>query len=223
MISFKDTLIKKVKQGFNKLPFSNNLSNNALKHITLWLFDNMFQLYVPYIIRMIEKKEWHLLLDSFYRIIPFGTGGRRGLIGIGPNRINLDQNRVNPGEIGSFTFWVKAGNEIDSYKAQTSAQNDQANTQIKLFEAQTKRGDMQINAALLILAISHFGYNQDTLKTQFIKEKLEWLGISPNNFGRSMNSIKGKIIPKGKPRSNEFSYKITLIGLEEAKKIINNL
>jgi phosphoglucomutase/phosphomannomutase len=27
-------------------------------------------------------------MDAFYQVIPFGTGGRRGLVGIGPNRIN---------------------------------------------------------------------------------------------------------------------------------------
>ena len=55
-----------------------------------------------------------------------------------------------------------AKNEIDSYKAQTSAQNDQANTQIKLFEAQTKRGDMQINAAEAEANIDNT--NMDTLQ-----------------------------------------------------------
>ena len=28
------------------------------------------------------------LIDSFYQRIPFGTGGRRGLVGVGPNRMN---------------------------------------------------------------------------------------------------------------------------------------
>ncbi len=31
---------------------------------------------------------YRLLLDSFYQAIPFGTGGRRGRVGFGPNRIN---------------------------------------------------------------------------------------------------------------------------------------
>ena len=29
------------------------------------------------------------MLDRFYQIMPFGTGGRRGAVGIGPNRMNL--------------------------------------------------------------------------------------------------------------------------------------
>ncbi len=37
---------------------------------------------------MIEAERFDLLIDSFYQMIPFGTGGRRGPVGVGPNRIN---------------------------------------------------------------------------------------------------------------------------------------
>ena len=33
---------------------------------------------------MIDDQCWALLLDSFYQIIPFGTGGRRGKVELGP-------------------------------------------------------------------------------------------------------------------------------------------
>jgi phosphoglucomutase len=48
----------------------------------------MFAAYVPQIDHLIASGQWEFLLDSFYQVIPFGTGGRRGLVGIGPNRIN---------------------------------------------------------------------------------------------------------------------------------------
>ena len=86
-----------------------------------------------------------------------------------------------------------------------------------------KQAEKQSNGALLLLAISRFGYNQDSLKSQYIKEKLEWLGIGTNNFSRTMNSMKGKIIPKGKPGSKDYSYKITLIGLDEVKQILKKI
>src|SRR6185295_384950 len=35
------------------------------------------------------EKKWPGLLDRFYQILPFGTGGRRGAVGVGPNRMNL--------------------------------------------------------------------------------------------------------------------------------------
>ncbi|MCH8966449.1 MAG: phospho-sugar mutase, partial [Planctomycetes bacterium] len=37
---------------------------------------------------MITNEEFDLVLDSFYQVMPFGTGGRRGPVGVGPNRIN---------------------------------------------------------------------------------------------------------------------------------------
>src|SRR2546423_11095891 len=36
-----------------------------------------------------EQNRWPGLLDRFYQIRPFGPGGRRGAVGIGPNRRTL--------------------------------------------------------------------------------------------------------------------------------------
>lgn len=36
----------------------------------------------------VDAQRFDLLLDAFYQRIPFGTGGRRGRVGYGPNRIN---------------------------------------------------------------------------------------------------------------------------------------
>ncbi len=47
--------------------------------------------YLPYreaLHEMIENERWEALNDAFYQVIPFGTGGRRGPVGIGPNRMN---------------------------------------------------------------------------------------------------------------------------------------
>ena len=38
--------------------------------------------------RFAELAPVSLIVDSFRQDIPFGTGGRRGRVGIGPNRIN---------------------------------------------------------------------------------------------------------------------------------------
>lgn len=42
----------------------------------------------PLLHRLLQDERWDLLFDSFYQVMPFGTGGRRGPVGIGPNRIN---------------------------------------------------------------------------------------------------------------------------------------
>ena len=47
-----------------------------------------FEAYRPQIEHLIESEAWDTLLDCFHQVIPFGTGGRRGEVGVGPNRIN---------------------------------------------------------------------------------------------------------------------------------------
>jgi phosphoglucomutase/phosphomannomutase len=83
-----NTWITKAKDGFNTLDVSEKYSQSALKWLEVWLSDEAFTDYVPQIKYLIENGRWNFLLDSFYQVIPFGTGGRRGLVGIGPNRIN---------------------------------------------------------------------------------------------------------------------------------------
>jgi len=81
-------LLNKTQNGFKSLAVSEKYVNSALKWLETWLTDDAFKDYVPQIAYLIEKEKWAFLLDSFYQVIPFGTGGRRGLVGIGPNRIN---------------------------------------------------------------------------------------------------------------------------------------
>jgi len=81
-------LINKVKNGFRTLRLDEKYKKSALKWLKIWLTELEFKNYKEQIAYLIEKEKWEFLLDSFYQIIPFGTGGRRGLVGIGPNRIN---------------------------------------------------------------------------------------------------------------------------------------
>ena len=82
------TLIKKAKKGFGTLDLPESFKTDALDRLKAWLTQEMFAAYVPQIDHLIGSGQWEFLLDSFYQVIPFGTGGRRGLVGIGPNRIN---------------------------------------------------------------------------------------------------------------------------------------
>ena len=50
--------------------------------------ERAFEPYWPAIAALVYRERWDLLLDSFYQVLPFGTGGRRGPVGIGPNRYN---------------------------------------------------------------------------------------------------------------------------------------
>lgn len=79
---------KDVTVGFAGLDVPAQLRTDALEQLTTWLEGASFAPYRPQLTRLIERKQWGCLLDSFYRMIPFGTGGRRGPVGIGINRIN---------------------------------------------------------------------------------------------------------------------------------------
>ncbi|HRN86337.1 MAG TPA: phospho-sugar mutase [Candidatus Dojkabacteria bacterium] len=78
-----------VIKGFSNLHVEQKYKDSALKHIEHWLTNEDFIDYQPQIDYLIESEKWDLLLDAFYQIIPFGTGGRRGPVGVGPNRINV--------------------------------------------------------------------------------------------------------------------------------------
>lgn len=81
-------MLEKAKAGFAGLDVDVQVKEAALGHLERWLSDPNTAEYVPLIQRLIADGRWELLLDSFYQVIPFGTGGRRGPIGVGPNRIN---------------------------------------------------------------------------------------------------------------------------------------
>jgi phosphoglucomutase len=82
------SLIVKAKNGFSSLKIKQIYIENALQSLEDWLTKEEFKDYFPQIEHLILNEYWDFLLDSFYQIIPFGTGGRRGEVGVGPNRIN---------------------------------------------------------------------------------------------------------------------------------------
>ncbi len=74
--------------AFLSLKAKPQIVERALANLKEWLQDERLVEYHPYIDHLIENERWEMLLDSFWRMIPFGTGGRRGPVGAGPNRIN---------------------------------------------------------------------------------------------------------------------------------------
>jgi phosphoglucomutase/phosphomannomutase len=97
--------VAKAKDGFNTLDVSEKYINSALKWLEVWLTDEAFTDYVSQIQYLIDNARWNFLLDSFYQVIPFGTGGRRGLVGIGPNRINTWT--IQASAQGHFQYMIK--------------------------------------------------------------------------------------------------------------------
>lgn len=71
-----------------------HLSGDAIKNIDQWLSEPKYVEYKHELQQLLEQEDWKTLEDSFFKVIEFGTGGRRGTTGIGSNRIN----RVTIGE-----------------------------------------------------------------------------------------------------------------------------
>jgi len=82
-------LLDQVREGFRGIEADAALKDQALKTIGHWLTSSEFSPYQPQLAWLIQSSQWPGLLDRFYQILPFGTGGRRGPVGIGPNRMNL--------------------------------------------------------------------------------------------------------------------------------------
>lgn len=80
--------LEAARQGFATLDVPEEYRVRALEYLKQWLTEIEFRDYRPQLEWLIREGRWPGLLDRFYRILPFGTGGRRGPVGIGPNRMN---------------------------------------------------------------------------------------------------------------------------------------
>ena len=79
---------RRVELGLANLQVPEALKGDALRDLFFWLTEAALSPYRQQLHWLIDMERWSLLLDSFYRVLPFGTGGRRGPVGIGPNRFN---------------------------------------------------------------------------------------------------------------------------------------
>ena len=66
-----------------------NLLELSKKEANKWLSFNLSNSEIQQIKFLLKEENKDILIDSFYKKLEFGTGGMRGLIGIGTNRMNL--------------------------------------------------------------------------------------------------------------------------------------
>src|SRR5436853_25209 len=83
------TLIDRFRQGIAPIDADARLKEQAVANLETWHTNSDFVPYRPQLEWLLANAKWSILLDSFYQVLPFGTGGRRGAVGIGPNRMNL--------------------------------------------------------------------------------------------------------------------------------------
>ena len=81
--------LAQVTAGFAPIDAEPVQKAKAAEYLSTWLTQPEFAAYRPQLEALIDAGKWSVLLDSYYQIMPFGTGGRRGSVGVGPNRMNL--------------------------------------------------------------------------------------------------------------------------------------
>lgn len=69
--------------------YKSNLLELSKKEANKWLNFNLSSSEIQQIKFLLKEENKDMLIDSFYKKLEFGTGGMRGLIGIGTNRMNL--------------------------------------------------------------------------------------------------------------------------------------
>ena len=80
-----DDCISKIKAAAT----DGKLTETAVENITAWLTESRYSKYAGQIADHIKDGKWKELDDVFWTIIPFGTGGRRGMMyPFGSNAIN---------------------------------------------------------------------------------------------------------------------------------------
>ena len=68
---------------------NNTLLNNVITKAQVWLNGNYNEETKKEVRRMLDADDKTELIDSFYRDLEFGTGGLRGIMGVGTNRMNI--------------------------------------------------------------------------------------------------------------------------------------
>ncbi len=99
----------KTHQQIKDWAAENRLSVAAFRAVSQWLTDSVFADFVPEIQLLVEDEDIDELEDAFRTHIEFGTGGIRGKMGPGPNRINL--RTIGEAAQGLAQYILKSGIE----------------------------------------------------------------------------------------------------------------
>ena len=100
----------KLKSLAHKL--EKNLSYSAKENVINWLSENRYSEYKEELLQLITQENWTELEEAFYKKIDFGTAGRRGVVGVGTNRINNITIRETAQGICDFIVKYKLNKKI---------------------------------------------------------------------------------------------------------------
>lgn len=81
-------LVPTALAGLEALGFDPAVTQRAGAAFAAWLADPRHAEDRPQLESLVVRGRFADLLDAFWQVMPFGTGGRRGPVGLGPNRFN---------------------------------------------------------------------------------------------------------------------------------------
>jgi phosphoglucomutase/phosphomannomutase len=82
-------LVHTARAGLLALPMDAEVVAHAADAFAAWVADPRHAEDLPQLQAQVEAGRFADLLDAFWQVIPFGTGGRRGPVGMGTNRFNF--------------------------------------------------------------------------------------------------------------------------------------
>ncbi len=107
-------LLRKVVES----PKAQELTPVALENLKNWLESGRFLEFHDDDLRLlIEEEQFSGLNDRFHTIIPFGTGGRRGPMGVGTNRINPQTIGESAQGLSDYLLSLKIKKRDEHYRA----------------------------------------------------------------------------------------------------------
>src|SRR4051812_38812903 len=97
---------------------------NAAQRLKHWISGRVPLAYPEILEKHLDPAQLSLVFDAFWQVLPFGTGGRRGPVGYGPNRVNPStivltvQGHCNylRSALGSGEISVVVANDVRMFK-----------------------------------------------------------------------------------------------------------
>jgi phosphoglucomutase len=93
---------------------TNEIPNDVLLKAKEWLSGNYDATTKAEVKKLFEKEDPSDLIDAFYRDLEFGTGGLRGIMGVGSNRMNI--YTVGAATQGLSNYLIKAFTHLSEIK-----------------------------------------------------------------------------------------------------------
>lgn len=86
---WRDSLIEYFQKKNNDMAINQDVLESVKQRAAEWLTDVYDEATKAEVRRMLNNEDSTELIDSFYRDLEFGTGGLRGIMGAGTNRMNI--------------------------------------------------------------------------------------------------------------------------------------